>query len=251
MSSIKEHLFDVEQARAERWIREHLGDESADENSPGWRELEIEYSNLQEYLADQATFEAELQWLQDNSTSLIHEIFTVNVEELKGFVDSSFADESKVMVNKMAYAYAVTLLESFLGDTLKSLVSENESFFKNAISNVDELRKARYSLEDLASGEVSAKGLAIKKLSDILYHNIPKTIKAYEAALGISINIDLTRIVEIVGIRHDIAHRNGITKDGESIEISDLDMEQLFIVITTFAEQLHQEITAASALSKR
>jgi hypothetical protein len=35
----------------------------------------------------------------------------------------------------MTYAYAITLLEAFLGDTAKSLISENKIFFTNSMKN--------------------------------------------------------------------------------------------------------------------
>ncbi len=237
----------MEEARAESWIRERLEDENSDEESEEWLELQKDYYNLQEYLAEQAEFEEELQWLHDNGTSLIHRNFISNIDELEEFVASLFADESKVMIYKMSYAYAVTLLESFLGDTLKSLVSKSDKLFKNAISKVDDLKKAKYSLEDLMNNEISVKGLAIMKLSDILFHNIQKVIKTYEAVLGVSIDIEKDEVIEIMKIRHDIVHRNGKTKDGNNIVISEEDIMKMFVSIKIFAEKLQQQINANAA----
>ncbi len=234
----------MEESKARSWIRERLTDESSDEESEEWLELQKDYYNLQEYLAEQAEFEAELQWLYDNGTSLIHRNFISNIDELEEFVASLFADESKVMIYKMAYAYAVTLLESFLGDTLKSLVSENNELFNNAILKVDELKKAKYSLEDLVDNDISVKGLAIMKLSDILFHNIPKVIKTYEAVLGVSIDIEKNEIIEIIKIRHDIVHRNGKSKDGNNIVINESDIMKMFVSIKMFSEKLQQQINA-------
>ena len=63
MSSIKVYFFDVEAERAEKWIRDRLENKEADEESEEWQELANSYHNLQEYLAEQAEFKAELCWL--------------------------------------------------------------------------------------------------------------------------------------------------------------------------------------------
>ena len=247
MSSIKNYLFDVQEAESEKWIRERLTDENSDENSTEWLELEQEHSDYLEYLADQAEAEEELKWLKDNGTSILHKNFLSNLRELEEFVAGLSADESINMIYKMSYAHAVTLLESFLVDTLKSLVSEHDKLFNNAIANVDELKKARYSLKELANNKLCARSLAIMKLSGITYHNMPKAIKTYGDVLGTPFDIDINKVIEITKVRHDIVHRNGKTRTGENIHIKEIDLEQMFVSVKIFSEQLQQQINEKTA----
>jgi hypothetical protein len=141
----------------------------------------------------------------------------------------------------MAYAYGVTLLEAFLADTIKALVSTNSEYFKYSLK-VDELRKAKYSLEDLVAEGVSAKTLAMKELSGILYHNIPKVIRIYEIVLGKRIDIGMADVEAIIKIRHDIAHRNGKTKDGKPIMIDEQRLLESVASIEKFAADLQLAI---------
>jgi hypothetical protein len=50
----------------------------------------------------------------------------------------------------MSYAYAVTLLETFLGDTFKALIIKRENFLENAIKNVKEIKNEKYSIFELS-----------------------------------------------------------------------------------------------------
>ena len=236
MGRMSDLMIDMENERADEWIRERLTDEDADEESEEYRELADEYYNLQEYLAEQAEFEFELAWLQENGSSIIHKNFIEELNELKEIEEKTSINKT-YMINRMSYAYAVTLLEAFLGDTAKSLITENEIFFKNSWK-INELKKARYSLEFLATNDIDAKGLAAKELSNILYHNIPKVKKIFEIILGSRIDIDISELEKIMSIRHDIVHRNGKTKEGETLYLNNENVSGMISHIEKFSHDL-------------
>jgi hypothetical protein len=245
VSSTKDYLFQVQADRADKWIRKKLTDKDADEESEEYQELERDYWGLQEYLANQAEFEAELAWLKKTGSSVHHKSFVDQLSVLKNVVKNPGYDE-KYIIYKMAYAYAVTLLESYLGDTAKSLISESNQHFKNGISNVDELKKAKYSLEFLAGSNIDATGLAIKELSQILYHNIPKVKCVFEGILATHLDLEIERLNQIISIRHDIAHRNGRTKGGVPIPITSEVVLDMIRELETFANMLQRQINDAS-----
>lgn len=236
MGGMSELMIEMQIERADEWVRERLDDEKIDEESEEYKELATEYSNLQDYLAEQAEFEAELQWLKENGSSLIHKHFIEELEELKKIEETTSATRT-YLINRMTYSYAVTLLEAFLGDTAKSLISENETFFTNS-RQIDELKKAKYSLEFLSTNEADAKGLAVRELSNILYHNIPKVKRIFETILGTRIDMDISELDKITKVRHDIVHRNGKTKEGESIYLSSNDMLEMISHIEQFSNEL-------------
>jgi len=244
VSSTKDYLFQVQADRADKWIRERLIDKDADEESEEYQELERNYLDLQEYLANQAEFKAELEWLRNTGSSIHHKSFIDQLSVLKNIVENTGSD-GKYIILKMSYAYAVTLLESYLGDTAKSLISESDQYFKNAISNVDELKKAKYSLEFLADSKVDAIGLAIKELSQILYHNIPKVKCVFEGILATQLDIEIGHLNKITAIRHDIAHRNGQTKEGVPISITSEVVLEMIKEIEGFANVLQRQINDA------
>ena len=226
-----EHRAELEaEHRAEfeaEYEAEHRAELEAEAQAEHRAELEAEY---------RAELEAELHWLKENGSSTIHEHFLEELNELKKIEETNLATRD-YLINRMTYAYAVTLLEAFLGDTAKSLVSESEVFFTNS-QQIDELKKARYSLEYLSKNEMDAKGLAIIELSNILYHNIPKVKRIFEIILGTTINVDISELNKIMKVRHDIVHRNGKTKEGVRIDLSNDDILQIISHIESFSNEL-------------
>lgn len=236
MGAMSELMIEMQNEAADEWIRKRLDDNELGEDSEEYQELANEYSQLQDYLAEQAEFEAELIWLKKNGSSIIHKHFLEELEELKNIEEEKLSSRI-YMINKMTYAHAVTLLEAFLGDTVKSLISENEVFFLNA-RKIDELKKAKYSLEFLATNDVDAKGLAIRELSNILYHNIPKVKKIFEIVLDSRIDVDISQLDNITKTRHDIVHRNGKTIEGKRISLDKNDILEMISHIENFANEL-------------
>lgn len=242
MSKMSDLMIEMENKRAEEWIGARLKDNDADENSEEYRQLADEFSNLQEFLWEQADFQEELKWLNKNGSTVLHENFIEELKELKKVLMSAHLSHKPDMIYRMVYAHAVTLLEAFLGDTIKSLISESEDIFIRSME-IEELKKAKYSLHFLAANKVDAKSLAIQELSKILYHNMPKIKNMYEIILHQKINIDISKVEQVTKIRHDIVHRNGMTRDGEAIIISELDILNAINDIEDFSNELQSVIT--------
>lgn len=244
-------MFEIQSEQAEQWIRERLSDEQLDEDSEEWQELANEYSNYQDHLIEEAEWKAELKWLKENGSSNIHRFFSDELNALKIMTESNLGHSSKFVfmlhsniIVKMSYAYAVTLLESFLSDTLKSLIAEREEFLHNAVRNVEEVSKAKYSIAELAGSDLNICNLVLRHISEILFHNIPKVKKVYEQVLGVKLQLDISKVSRITALRHDIVHRNGFSKDNEPINLNAQDFYQAIEDIKEFTSSLQKQINA-------
>ncbi len=242
MGMMSDLMIEMENERADLWVRERLENENIDEDSEEYQQLAEEYCNLQEFLREKAEFEEELNWLKENGSSIIHKNFVDEINGLKSILKLASVSSKPYMVYRMTYAHLVTLLEAFLGDTVKALVSENDDNFMRSMG-IEELKKARYSLEFLVLNNTNAKSLVIKELSKILYHNIPKVKKIFEIILDKDFSIDISKIVEITKLRHDIVHRNGMTYGGDSIVLTEQDVCESISNIEEFSNELQNCIT--------
>ncbi|PKH06692.1 HEPN domain-containing protein [Moritella sp. Urea-trap-13] len=250
MSSTTDYIIDLQEERARKWIVKQLGDESISDNSLEWKEVEADYWYMIEQNQEDAEWEAETEWLLKSGTSHLHKHFIKQLDALMEMAELNLTEQNKMpfllnshLVINMTYAYSVTLLEAFLGDTIKALINENSKVLKNAISNVEQLKKAKYSLNDFFSESVSVASLATRKISEeILFHNIPKVMTVYEQAIGKKLNIDFSSVNQITNIRHDIVHRNGYKIDGSSIFISPDDLKKAIESIKVFANDLQVEV---------
>ncbi|EJG1697235.1 hypothetical protein CDB74_RS17470 [Vibrio parahaemolyticus] len=243
MSSTKDYLFEAQEQQADKWIRERLSDDSLNEESDEYQELAEAYSNYQEHLQE----EAELEWLKENGPSELHKIFVSELDKLKVMVANNFSNRPQMaymlhknQVVKMSYAYAVTLLESFLGDTLKALIAQDEQYLKNALCKLNVLRNVK--LTELAKTDLDVKSLVLRYVGGVLYHNIPNVLEMYEQVLDVKLDIDKSKVVQITMLRHDIVHRNGKSIEGKSISLNDRDFVYAIDDIKEFAGALQSAI---------
>ncbi|QHS13187.1 HEPN domain-containing protein [Shewanella sp. Arc9-LZ] len=253
MSSIKEYLFDKQEEQAEEWIRERLSDQDLTLESEEWQDLLLEYSAYQDHLNDEYEWISEIKWLKENGSVDIYYNFTKELGTVKKLAQKSLSEQMPLnenLVIKMSYSYSVTLLEAFLGDTLKALMSENSVYLNNAITRIDQLKNARYSLSDLTNFGTDLSALAIRCVSEMLFHKIDKVIGVYEKTLGCKINLDISKVQSIVEIRHDIVHRNGYTKENKVIDILPHDLYEAISDIKIFSDELQKIIESKMAHNK-
>ncbi|HGS4726174.1 TPA: hypothetical protein ACMDQ7_003419 [Vibrio cholerae] len=243
MSTIKEYMFDLQEAEMHQWIREHLDDEEADEETPGWHELAQEWGYLQESEQEQSEF---FEWYIAHSYSDIHRTFQYQIHKLRDLIEMQVAVFHEETFYKMSYAHAVTLMESFLADTVRSLILTDETYFMNAIHKVETLKESKYTLVEIAKQPDGAKGFAIAELSKIMYHNIPKVREILKAILGKKITVDISNVCRITELRHDIVHRDGKTTDGTLIKVDkDIALETINL-IEQFVENVASEVSRVS-----
>ena len=240
MSITKEYMFDLQQEEMEQWIKEHLGDEDADEETPGWDTLVQEWSYMQESLQED---HESLQWYDSHSYSDLHRSFQFQIHNLRDLTYLQVAISHEETFYKMTYAHAVTLMESFLADSVRSLILSDDKYFQNAICKVEDLKDIKYSLRDIVKQQDGARGFAIKELSGVMYHNIPKVREILKSVLGQPIFIDISDVCRITTLRHDIVHRDGKTTDGTLIKVDKEIALEAIAGVELFVDKLASEIS--------
>jgi hypothetical protein len=241
MSSIKEYMFDIRHEEMRQWICEELNDDEADEDNPDWAELEEEWHNMQASNEEPAEF---FDWYKRHAHSDIHQTFHLQISKLKDLLHMALPDFNEETFYKMTYAYAVTLMESFLADTVRSLIITDEKYFLNAINKVDGIKACKFTISQIAKNKDGAKGFAISELSKLMYHNIEKVMAVLKAILGRDMNIDISKVCAITSLRHDIVHRDGKKTDGQLIMVDKEIAEETILHIEEFVNSIAEQIYA-------
>ena len=228
------------------WIEENYGDDAGEEGSETWDEAVQAYENYCENLERQ---EEEDYWQSqyDYYIALTLEdadyIFQIDLSELKSIIENIPDNASSQTYYKMIYAHAVTILEVYLEDITKSLIMTNETFLANTIKNVRPFCDTKIKLSDISLEEDGIKKYVLSKLSDYLFHDIPKVINILNGILDTKLEMSINDICNVTITRHDIVHRNGKNKDGEVIDLDlSVSLEALNIV-EEFANELRQKLS--------
>ncbi|MCY9846721.1 hypothetical protein [Pectobacterium jejuense] len=244
MGVTKEWVMDVEESRREEWIRERLSNQDLDEWSEEWQELEAEFHNYQDFLADMAQEEyEEQQWLKQNPHTVIYDSAINILQEIK---EEAKQHKSEVFI-KMQISYSITIMESCLSEMLKSVALSNEIYVIHAIQNIKKLSDKSVPITDLLVKENTASKYVQDYLSDILYHKILLVVEIYKAVLqpqkykGIS----LKDVLSLTKLRHDIVHRNGKSLNGEIHIFNSASLDAAFKTVNEFLTHMKDLISDA------
>lgn len=239
MSMTKDWCFQVQEEKMYEWIRSQMNDPDADENSEGWYGYVEYYNTMLEAMEEAYELESDLNWYKNEAYQNIFSNFLKEIAELKALHSTPILDEHLESFYKMVYVHSVTILESYLSDTVKSLIITNDEYLENAISNVNELKKAKFSISDIKSENNGALGFSLKILSKMLYHNISKIVRIVAAIVDKKIEVNFVEVEKIIKIRHDLVHRNGKDEDGNLILINEKDVLTAIDSIRRFVIELN------------
>lgn len=201
-----------------------------------------ELSNFSIYLKK---IQKDIDWLKRNKHTKIYSAFIKQLESVESF-EIKIGDTE--IYSKMRFSYVVTLMESCLCEMLKSVTMQYDEFRRNAINNINDLKTLKVSapiLLDKNPKEILDSAI-MTHLSHILYHNIDKVTKVYSDVLGgafpvIGNNIN-KNVSELMALRHDIVHRNGMKVNGEKIDVTPETVASCILDIRTFVLGVHNFI---------
>lgn len=155
----------------------------------------------------------------------------------------------KRTVYGMVCSHSVTLLQSFIGDSLIVLAKCHSQILQGLATRYDEVNKhTKMTLSEIIKFPNGAKGKIITLLQNDTFHNPDTIIKIFHEAIGeFGKGIDTTQLRPIISRRHDIIHRNGMSPTGEKI-VLELEMLEADIkTIREFAGDLLNRMNSAIA----
>ena len=164
------------------------------------------------------------------------ELFDASHAEIKQLIDAIDVLEdkdAKEKIYKMLYAKAITNLETYLGDTLKKYVLENDKYLRLFVEKYKPYSKESLSLCDIYNRMDRIKDKVSETLYSLLYHNLHKIKEIYKQVLGVEF-VDFGVLNEAIDKRHDIVHRNGKDKDGIMHEITKEDVMKIAEQVNDF-----------------
>ncbi|NQE36627.1 hypothetical protein [Microcoleus asticus] len=139
------------------------------------------------------------------------------------------------------YVGVIACLETYLSDAFINTVLSNENYLRSFFTSFKDFREQKVGMNELLDSASKAEEIAKEAMSGVIYHNLPKVSKMYEATL----NIEFPKFSEIqkaVSIRHDLVHRNGKTKDGVESSIDSIMVDNVISQVESFISEIDQKL---------
>lgn len=180
----------------------------------------------------------DIQQVQAGETTF-YKIFESSIREIQ----SIELNETTPVLQRMIFSSVITAMEAYLSDTMKRHVLNRHAI------------KRRF-VESYSAFNVDIKGSNIFKYLDgldrliahhldrnISFHDVKHIKNLFKNVLDCKMSDEILDIIrEFSQTRHDIVHRNGKDRHGNSIQISSKDIIELISVITNFIGDIDKQI---------
>ncbi|WP_163836845.1 HEPN domain-containing protein [Spartinivicinus ruber] len=165
--------------------------------------------------------------------------FQVFIKNLQNLLNINTDAASKELLLKMAYVNLVTSLEAYLFEVFTSKVENDEYYFRRFIESYKPYKTEKISLSIIFEKQEKLKNKVKQDLSRILWHNIPMVQALFKEVLEIEFKEKAGPLKEAMHIRHDLVHRNGKDKEGNIINLTINQINDLMDQILTLVEHIH------------
>ncbi|RUQ93072.1 hypothetical protein [Legionella septentrionalis] len=168
--------------------------------------------------------------------------FIQSIDQIKEMIETKFDSKTQNFLLKLLYANVITALETFLSEAFITVLFSDVSFVIQFVEKNDDFKKRKILLSDLYKEYNKIHTTIQTHLSNLIWHNISKIKRLYECTFDITFSDEITSIYKAITKRHDLIHRGGKNKNGDSIEITLNELKLLINDILFFVNDLHSKL---------
>lgn len=173
-----------------------------------------------------------------------YEDFKREIVEIYSILENSKNLIHKNSLHKMLYAHTITIMETYLSDTLIQKILSSKEIKRKFIENYTDYDTKKICFKDILSELEKLEKTIKTDLQELIYHNLGKIKPIYKAILDIEFGKDETsKIMQCVNKRHHIVHRNGKDKDNNQIQINIEDVEDVLEKVYNFISNIEKQIS--------
>lgn len=165
-----------------------------------------------------------------------YKTFLKDLDNIEALLNIDLDSKLQQQFLRLLYANVVTALETFLSDTFINKVIGNSVLLRKFVETNPDFRKRKLTLSKIFTRMDDLEKEIRNYLLNLIWHNLEKIKPMYKTTLRIDFPKDFKRLIQAIVIRHDIVHRNGKTKEGKEIRLSQSDVEKLLADIINFGK---------------
>ena len=145
------------------------------------------------------------------------------------------------LATQLAHSAAITALESYLWDTAKYWVANNEDILRRFVTTNSDLASRSLKLASIFGRVSKLKEEVEEYLQNFVWHRLHKVKPILEGGLEIEVP-DISDLMREILVRHDVIHRNGRTKDGKEVSLNHDDVHRAIKLVRDFSSSIEEEI---------
>lgn len=168
--------------------------------------------------------------------------FTGAILDIEALLNSEVPGPVAGCLQRLLFVNVITALETYLSDAFISTVMNKPAFMRKFVETTPEFRAEKISLADAFKAAEQAERKARTYLADVVWHHLERVKPMYRETLDVEFPDNIGPIFRAILTRHDIVHRNGKTKDGEEILITDESVRQLIADVEELVRYIDERL---------
>lgn len=201
-----------------------------------WAPIQSDYrEEEQEYL-----YELSLNTKDKPATNLVERLDQINlILTLQG------DPQARKLVLNFALGAAIGALEAYLWEVAYYWVENDEEFYKNVIEGLPAFNEKTIKLGDIFKEHANLKNQVKAYMQNLVWHNWEKVARLFQTGFGFK-PPGFKVFEDALMKRHDIVHRSGFDRDGNAVEVTIFEIENLRTAILSFSNELEMSLTRRS-----
>jgi len=182
------------------------------------------------------------------STSNQYEQFINEISELKELltVKTTTTRQQHILLRQI-YISVFATLETYLSDTFIWLVRNDTRYLRAFVETYPDFKERKFDLSEVFKSHEAIKDTATKVMQDVIYHNFWRVKLMYINTFKIEFP-DLGGMTKYTTTRHDLVHRNGKSKDGKPVIITNRLVNDLIADTSDFVKKISQQLPVDDGL---
>jgi len=214
-------------------------DENSDESLLNKiRGLEANFSvHLDPWIFDRTEDEEyELSAIAENTN--YKDNFIKEINTIEKLYELKIEDESLRKAHlRQLFVSVIGAIETYLYDAFIHRALSSNYHLEKFVNSHPEFKKEKIQISEIFSTSRAIKEKAKTVMLNTIYHKLPVVKQMYEATFDIKFP-EISKMQQYVIQRHDLVHRNGKTKDGKVLIISEPMIEELIRSAIQFIENV-------------
>ncbi|MFA0492025.1 hypothetical protein BCT41_15120 [Vibrio splendidus] len=132
--------------------------------------------------------------------------------------------------SQLYFSNVISLMEKYLYDLFIHEITTKDDVFK-LMSSAQKFSTQKYPISEIFNGNVKNK--VVNAVKNMVWHRLNDIDPLFKHTLNIRMNISRA-LTDKLAVRHDLIHRNGFDLDGNSVIISNEDLNDCIGLITDF-----------------
>lgn len=155
----------------------------------------------------------------------------------------SASQPENTSLQRMCYSSLITAMEAYLGDILRREIFSRSTVKQKFVKSYEPFQKQKFTFSDIYEKLAKMDGEIKDALDGLSLHKIDAAKSIFSNTLNITFpDASVASLGAAVKCRHDIVHRNGKDKDGESINILHADVKDLAREVLKFTREIDKQV---------